>query len=164
MVQINHRPTLRGEEAGSQTVTSHRETNVVGPEAVVAIADRSTNDEMVQAKRRVIAEVGLENMVVLMKGIVVEVADIIVHGRAIKSDAMIRLRAPVWATTLIHGTRGGKVGGSLRESESAVVPNTMIHGVRRTNKLVRKEAKLKVTKARQQKESLKEDIQNNHLL
>lgn len=144
MTRKNHRPTLRGKEVGSQTKESHRETNVVGPEVVVENAGRNTNDEMVRAKMIVTAEVGLENMEVHMKGIVVGVADIIVHERAIKSVAMILLQAPVWATTLIiHGIRGKRVGVSLRKNESAGVPNIMTHVVRRTNKLVKKEPKLK---------------------
>lgn len=133
MIRIRHLPTHRRKRVGSQTGKSHRETKQEGPvvEAVVASVDRNTNDEMMRVMTKVIVEVDLVGMAVRMKeDIVVEVADIIVHARAIKSVGMILLQAPVLlTTTLIHETRGGKVGVSRRENGSAVVPNTTIHVV-----------------------------------
>jgi len=167
MIRIRHRPTHPGKGVGSQTGTSHRETNEEGPvaEAVVASVDRNTNDEMMRVMTKVIVEVDLEGMEVRMKeGIVVKVADIIVHEGAIKSVAMILLPALARITTLIHETRGRKVLASRRENGSAVVPNTMIHVVRTTNKPVKMEPKLTILNERRQKEPLREDIQSNHEL
>ena len=159
-----HRPTLQGKEVGNQNERSRRKKKGVSPEAaaVVAIVDRSRNDEMTRVKTRAIVEVDLESMEVHTKGIVVKVADI-VHERAIKSVVMNHHQVPVSKTTLRQRRKRRKVDESLREKENAEVPETMMHVGHRTNKLVQG-TKLKITKGRRQKESLKEDIQSNHEL
>lgn len=169
MIRVRHHRTHRRKRVESQTGKSHRETKQEGPvvEAVVASVDRNTNDEMMRVMTKVIVEVDLVGMAVRMKEhIVVEVADIIVHARAIKSVGMILLQAPVLLTTTpIHETRDGRMGASRRENGSAVVPNTTIHVVRTTtNKPVKMESKLKLLNERQQKKPLREGIQDNQEL